>query len=149
MPDNTNPLTQLSDGLAEAVEVASRSTVLVSARRRFPASGVAWSSDGKRLTQAAQTYEMRREALRTALCEHGFETVGRSGFNLWLPVAEETPVVQALAASGWAVAAGERFRIKSAPGIRITVSTLEPEEAKRLASDIAGAIAEPVRLCAV
>ncbi len=45
MPD-TNPLTQLSDDLAAAVEVASRSTVLVSARRRFPASGVAWSSDG-------------------------------------------------------------------------------------------------------
>lgn len=49
MPDktpDTNPLTQLSDELAAAVEVASRSTVLVSARRRFPASGVAWSSDG-------------------------------------------------------------------------------------------------------
>ncbi len=103
----------------------------------------------KRLTQAAQTYVSRREALREQLREHKLEVFGRSGFNLWLPVPEETPVVQALAASGWAVAAGERFRIKSAPGIRITVSTLEPEEAKRLASDIAGAVAEPVRLCAV
>jgi len=103
----------------------------------------------KRLTQAAQTYELRREALRGALRDHGIEILGRSGFNLWLPVPEETPVVQALAASGWAVAAGERFRIKSAPGIRITASTLDPDEAKRLACDIAAAITEPVRLCAV
>lgn len=49
MPDNTtdtNPLTQLSDGLAEAVEIAARSTVLVNARRRIPATGVVWSADG-------------------------------------------------------------------------------------------------------
>jgi len=103
----------------------------------------------KRLTQAAQTYATRREALRAALRTHGLEIFGRSGFNLWLPVPEETPVVQALAAAGWAVAAGERFRIKSAPGIRITVSTLDPEEATHLAGDIAGAVGQPVRMSAV
>ena len=49
MPDNpieTTPLTQLSDALAEAVQIAARSTVLVNARRRFPATGVAWSAHG-------------------------------------------------------------------------------------------------------
>ena len=49
LPDNpteTTPLTQLSDALAEAVQIAARSTVLVNARRRFPATGVAWSADG-------------------------------------------------------------------------------------------------------
>ena len=49
MPDNpagTDPLTQLSDSLAEAVQKAARSTILVNARRRFPATGVAWSTDG-------------------------------------------------------------------------------------------------------
>lgn len=45
-PTETNPLTQLSDSLADAVEIAARSTILVNARRRFPATGVAWSSDG-------------------------------------------------------------------------------------------------------
>ncbi len=41
----TNPLVQLSDGLADAVARAGESTVRVSARRRFPASGIAWSAD--------------------------------------------------------------------------------------------------------
>ncbi|MCK9520541.1 MAG: S1C family serine protease [Dehalococcoidia bacterium] len=41
----TNPLVQLSDGLADAVAKAGASTVLVAARRRIPASGVAWSAD--------------------------------------------------------------------------------------------------------
>lgn len=36
----------LSDGLALAAEAAGASTVLVDARRRIPASGIAWSDDG-------------------------------------------------------------------------------------------------------
>ncbi len=103
----------------------------------------------KHLTQAAQTYVERREALRDALCAYDIGIVGRSGFNVWVPVDEETPVVQALAVAGWAVAAGERFRINSPPGIRITTATLEPQEAVKLASDIATVMPQPVRRCAV
>jgi S1-C subfamily serine protease len=36
----------VSDALAAAVETASASTVRIDARRRFPASGIVWSSDG-------------------------------------------------------------------------------------------------------
>ncbi len=39
-------LSELSAALADAVERAAASTVLVSARRRFPATGIAWSADG-------------------------------------------------------------------------------------------------------
>lgn len=39
-------LSELSAALVDAVEQAAASTVLVSARRRFPASGIAWSADG-------------------------------------------------------------------------------------------------------
>lgn len=39
-------LSELSDSLAAAVQHAAAFTVLVSARRRFPASGIAWSTDG-------------------------------------------------------------------------------------------------------
>lgn len=39
----TTVLAQVSDGLAAAVETAAASTVVVSARRRFPASGIAWT----------------------------------------------------------------------------------------------------------
>jgi len=103
----------------------------------------------KCLTHAAQTYQFRREGLRAALLSQGIEVDCRSGFNVWLPVDAETPVVQALAQSGWAVAAGERFRIQSDPGIRITASTLEPDEAKRFATDVRAALAPPLRLSAV
>ena len=39
-------LSKLSDDLAEVVETAGRSVVRVEARRRLPASGIAWSTDG-------------------------------------------------------------------------------------------------------
>ena len=56
---------------------------------------------------------------------------------MWIPVEEEAAIVQALAERGWAVGAGERFRYRTAPGIRVTTTTLQPGEAHRLADDIA------------
>ena len=38
-----NMLVQLSDAIADAAERAGKSTVLVDARRRFPASGIAFA----------------------------------------------------------------------------------------------------------
>jgi S1-C subfamily serine protease len=46
MSNETSVLAQVSDGLAAAVEIAAASTVVVNARRRFPASGLVWSADG-------------------------------------------------------------------------------------------------------
>ena len=46
MSNESSVLSQVSDGLAAAVETAAASTVLVSARRRIPASGIIWSADG-------------------------------------------------------------------------------------------------------
>ena len=53
--------------------------------------------------------------------------------------ADLTPdaVLQELLESGWAVCGGERFRIDTAPAIRITISALPLEEAPLLASDLA------------
>jgi len=45
-----NVLTQLSDDLAAAVEKAGAGTVTVFARRRMPASGIAWTADGHVVT---------------------------------------------------------------------------------------------------
>ena len=45
-----NVLTQLSDDLAAAVEKAGAGTVTVFARRRMPASGIAWTTDGHVVT---------------------------------------------------------------------------------------------------
>jgi DNA-binding transcriptional MocR family regulator len=101
-----------------------------------------WSdpSSGRRLAQAADTYAARRLALLDALNRNGIVVDSRSGFNVWVPVREETAAVQQLAACGWAVAAGERFRIRSAPAIRITTAALPVDRAGQLAADLASAL---------
>jgi DNA-binding transcriptional MocR family regulator len=93
-----------------------------------------------RLQTAADTYADRRRALIEALAHHGIDARGRSGLNVWVPVAEEAAVVNAMAAKGWAIRAGECYRIKSAPGIRVTISTLTPGDARRFAADLAESI---------
>jgi DNA-binding transcriptional MocR family regulator len=89
------------------------------------------------LHKAADTYAKRRRALIEALAHHGIEARGRSGLNVWVPVAEEAAVVNAMASKGWAIRAGECYRIKSAPGVRVTVSTLPVEDTRKFAADLA------------
>jgi DNA-binding transcriptional MocR family regulator len=98
-----------------------------------------WSdpSSGRRVARAADVYAQRRTALLDALTVHGIAAHGRSGLNVWIPVREEAAAVQALAARGWGVAAGERFRLRSTPAVRVTISTLVLDEARRLAADFA------------
>jgi DNA-binding transcriptional MocR family regulator len=98
-----------------------------------------WSDPaaGRRLARAAEIYEHRRMALVQALAVHGIAAHARSGINVWVPMADETATVQRLEDRGWAVAAGERFRIEATPGIRITTSTLAPHDAERFAGDLA------------
>jgi DNA-binding transcriptional MocR family regulator len=101
-----------------------------------------WSdpSSGRRLARAADIYAQRRSAMIDALAAHGVTAIGRSGFNIWIPVREETAAVQALARRGWAVASGERFRLRSGPGIRVTTSALGGESAQRFAAACAEAL---------
>lgn len=87
--------------------------------------------------RAGRTYTTRRKALIDALREHGIAAHGASGLNVWIPVAEETAIVQALLQRGWAVNAGERYRLGAPPAIRVTIADLEPSDAKRFAADLA------------
>jgi DNA-binding transcriptional MocR family regulator len=101
-----------------------------------------WSdpSSGRSFARAEEVYAERRTALIEALAAHEIRAHGRSGFNVWIPVREETATVQALADRGWAVAAGERFRVQSPPAIRVTTSALPPAEARRFAADLAASV---------
>jgi DNA-binding transcriptional MocR family regulator len=96
-------------------------------------------SGARRLARAADVYAARRRALVSALAAHGIEAHGRSGLNVWVPVEQEAAAVRGLAARGWAVAAGEPFRLRTGPAIRITTSALAPADAQRLAADLADA----------
>ncbi|WP_328497676.1 aminotransferase class I/II-fold pyridoxal phosphate-dependent enzyme [Streptomyces sp. NBC_00414] len=99
-----------------------------------------WSSGAVDTAAVASAYRVRRDALIGALAERGVEAWGRSGMNVWVPVPDETGAVARLLHSGWAVAAGARFRMNAAPGLRITVSTLTPGEVGVVADAVAGAV---------
>ncbi len=92
------------------------------------------------LEEATDAYAQRRRALIGALEARNIQSHGRSGMNVWVPVFEEAPAIAALMESGWAVAAGERYRLNAPPALRITISTLEPSEAETLADAIADAV---------
>lgn len=92
------------------------------------------------LERARTAYAERREALIEALSRRGIPAHGLSGLNVWIPVPAEVPAVQALLGSGWAVAAGEPFRIASPPALRITTARLARAEAGRVAADLAAAL---------
>ncbi|MFD8298151.1 aminotransferase class I/II-fold pyridoxal phosphate-dependent enzyme [Streptomyces bauhiniae] len=94
------------------------------------------------VAHARTAYAERRTALTKALGARGIRAHGGSGMNLWVPVRDESAVVNGLRSRGWWVAAGARFRLASAPGVRITTTELEPPEAARLASDFAAVLGE-------
>jgi DNA-binding transcriptional MocR family regulator len=102
------------------------------------------TDDGTRasVARAEATYALRRKALLQELGERGIEAHGVSGMNVWVPVRDESAVVNGLRSYGWWVAAGARFRLSSEPGVRISVAELEPADAARLASDFAVVLGE-------
>jgi S1-C subfamily serine protease len=61
-----NGLVELSDALADAAEKAGKSTVLVNARRRMPASGIVYASD---LVLTADHIVEREEDIRVTLAD--------------------------------------------------------------------------------
>jgi DNA-binding transcriptional MocR family regulator len=134
--------------------LAGDATTLARVRGR-QAAGVRWVShllqqltlalwsdpgSGRLLARAAALYAHRRTALLRALAAHDVKVSTASGFNVWIPVRHESVVIQRLAEAGWTIAPGERFRLKSGPGIRITTSALEPDASLRLAGDLASAL---------
>jgi DNA-binding transcriptional MocR family regulator len=92
-------------------------------------------ASGRHLAHAAGVYQQRRSALVEALAARNIPVLARSGFNVWIPVRHEGAATQALAQRGWAVAAGEPFRLRSGPAIRVTTSALAPAAADRFAAD--------------
>ncbi|MGW2789257.1 aminotransferase class I/II-fold pyridoxal phosphate-dependent enzyme [Streptomyces sp. NPDC001251] len=99
-----------------------------------------WTSGSVDPAKVARSYRERREGLLRALRERGVRAHGRSGFVVWVPVPEETGAVSRLLHAGWAVAPGARFRMASGPGMRITVSSLGPDEIGPLADAVASAV---------
>ncbi|MFF2368626.1 aminotransferase class I/II-fold pyridoxal phosphate-dependent enzyme [Streptomyces sp. NPDC058122] len=94
------------------------------------------------VARAQETYALRRNALLRELTDRGVRAHGVSGLNVWVPVRDESAVVNGLRSYGWWVAAGARFRTSAAPGVRISVAELVPADAVRLASDFTAVLGE-------
>lgn len=99
-----------------------------------------WNAGAVDPTAVARSYGARRDGLVAALAERGVRAQGRSGMNVWVPVADETAAVASLLGAGWAVSPGARFRVASVPAVRITVSGLDLSEVPGLAAAVAAAV---------
>jgi DNA-binding transcriptional MocR family regulator len=97
------------------------------------------------MLRAEASYEERRTALLDALAERDIPAHGRSGFNVWVPVPDESAALRGLFEAGWAASAGERFRMRSGPAVRIAIGRLLPEDAPALAQAFATPAARPSR----
>jgi DNA-binding transcriptional MocR family regulator len=93
----------------------------------------------RRLRRASAEMSKRRVALLGALERRGVRAHGRSGLHVWIPVREEGFAVRHLLDAGYAVVAGERFRLRSGPAVRVTTAQLLPGEVEPLADALAEA----------
>ncbi|HEY2323228.1 MAG TPA: aminotransferase class I/II-fold pyridoxal phosphate-dependent enzyme [Thermoanaerobaculia bacterium] len=108
--------------------------------QRIAADLLQGRSTQRLLARAEKTYRERRETLLRELAKRGIAAHGVSGLNVWIPVAHESAVAQSLLGRGWAVNAGERYRIASGPAIRVTIAKLEARDAVRFADDLASVL---------
>ncbi|MFD7907084.1 aminotransferase class I/II-fold pyridoxal phosphate-dependent enzyme [Kitasatospora sp. NPDC059747] len=99
-----------------------------------------WRTGAAPVATVAAVYRARRDALLGELAARGIAAHGESGLNVWVPVPDETSALTALVQRGWVAAPGARYRIQSPPGIRITTADLRPDEAPRLADDLAAVL---------
>ncbi|WP_405578161.1 aminotransferase class I/II-fold pyridoxal phosphate-dependent enzyme [Streptomyces sp. NBC_01190] len=99
-----------------------------------------WQHDAVDPVATARSYGERRDALLLALAERGVPAHGRTGMNVWVPVPDETGAVTGLLHRGWAVSPGARFRVRSASGVRLTVSPLTLADIGPLADAVAAVL---------
>ena len=103
--------------------------------------------DSDNLSAVGAEYLKRRSTLIRALNELGVVVPAHGeGLNIWVPVSDETSVVQTMASLGWAIQAGSPFRLESPAAIRISIGNLNPISVPALARDIAHAFKQRRRI---
>jgi DNA-binding transcriptional MocR family regulator len=90
--------------------------------------------------EAEARYAGTRGRLCAVLADRGVAARGRSGLNVWVPVPDETVAITRLIGAGWAAAPGTRFRIRTSPGMRVTIADLSDDEIEPLGGAIADAV---------
>jgi DNA-binding transcriptional MocR family regulator len=98
------------------------------------------------LRRALVETNRRRLTLLTALQQRGIRVHGRSGLHNWVPVREEAFAVRHLLDAGYAVLAGERFRLRTPPAVRVTTAQLPAADVEPLADTLAEAATGQTRI---
>lgn len=96
------------------------------------------------MARAREDYVRRRAALEDALRAQGLPHAAQGdGLNLWIPLpADDQAVALAMARRGWLLRHGEAFCVQDpVPGLRVTLSDIEPEQCAQLARDLRQSIA--------
>ncbi|MDH3604679.1 MAG: S1C family serine protease, partial [Candidatus Tectomicrobia bacterium] len=96
----TESLQQVSDALAAVVDTASASTVRIEARRRFPATGIAWSSDGVIVT--AHHVVEKQDAIQVGLADGQTATAALVGRDPTTDIAVLRAQTTGLTPPAWA-----------------------------------------------
>ncbi|MEO3892046.1 aminotransferase class I/II-fold pyridoxal phosphate-dependent enzyme [Nonomuraea sp. B5E05] len=99
-----------------------------------------WRTEAVDTGAVAAAYARRRDGLVEALAARGITAHGRTGLNVWVPVADESTAITRLLARGWAAAPGARNRVATPPALRLTAATLGQDEIVGLADDLAAAL---------
>ncbi|MGY9073002.1 MAG: aminotransferase class I/II-fold pyridoxal phosphate-dependent enzyme [Acidimicrobiales bacterium] len=94
----------------------------------------------RQVSKAAVAYTHRRTRLIDALGAGGVPARGRSGFNVWISVANEQVVVDAARDGGFAILGGDQWRIGSESAVRVTANRLTDDEIDRLAECLVRAV---------
>ena len=102
-------------------------------------------------TEVAQLMARARAGLRapprrleTRCARRGLPHAAQGdGLNLWIPLpADDQAVALAMARRGWLLRHGEAFCVQDpVPGLRVTLSDIEPEQCAQLARDLRQSIA--------
>jgi aspartate/methionine/tyrosine aminotransferase len=96
-----------------------------------------------RLAAASAAYAQRRAVVVDTLTAGGIEIRARSGMNVWVPVDDESGVVAAMLAQGYAIRSGARFRQAARPGVRISTAGTSPEVLAAAAQALLASLASP------
>ncbi|MFU1926320.1 transcriptional regulator PtsJ [Bordetella hinzii] len=96
------------------------------------------------LARARKDYARRRHHLRHALQAQGVDGAWLGdGLNVWLPMEDDRALAEALARRGWAVREGQAFGVQApVSGLRLTISTLDAAQCRRLARDVRAGLAQ-------
>ncbi len=89
------------------------------------------------IDRAATAYGQRRHRLIAALADRGVAARGRSGFNVWVPDVNEQATVDAARDAGFAILAGDPWRVRSGSAVRITASRLGDDQIDAVAEAVA------------